>query len=301
MPEIPNPTASEIASAIPEVTDATVVKSGGFKVVYRATINGRTEALKLVHIPSLAGIDDPKPFQDECLARVRREVQTLADCKDSGVVKLGNVAPRQVTILGESLIAYSEEFLGGSDLRAHIKQGWRPDESELRTLFITLLRAIKSLWELPARVIHRDIKPDNIIRLDDDSRPFVLLDLGIAFAVFDTALTVNPEQRLPVGTFPYLAPEMFQPNFRDTIDYRSDLYAAALTIYECATGRHPLAREGEYFVKTLTRILQDTPPPLQSVRTDLSPVLCEMVDGMLKKRPPLRPANLAMLIKKLQF
>ena len=74
MPEIPNPIASEIASAIPEVTDATVVKSGGFKVVYRATINGRTEALKLVHIPSFAGIDDPKPFQDECLARVRREV-----------------------------------------------------------------------------------------------------------------------------------------------------------------------------------------------------------------------------------
>ena len=268
--------------------------------MYRATINGRTEALKLVHIPSFAGIDDPQPFQDECLARVRREVQTLADCQNPNVVKLGSIAPRQVAMLGESLIAYSEEYLPGKDLRALIKDGWWPEEPELRTLFLTLLAAIKSLWELPNRVVHRDIKPDNIIRLDDDSRPFVLLDLGIAYAVFDTALTVNPEQRLPVGTFPYLAPEMFQPNFRDTIDYRSDLYAAALTVYECATGRHPLAREGEYLVKTLTRILQDTPPPLRSARADLSPVLCDMVDGMLKKRPPLRPANLAMLIKKLQ-
>jgi serine/threonine protein kinase len=203
-------------------------------------------------------------------------------------------------MLGETLIAYSEEFLPGKDLRALIKDGWHPEEAELRSLFITLLTAIKSLWELPNRVIHRDIKPDNIIRLADRTRPFVLLDLGIAFAVFDTALTVNPDQRLPVGTFPYLAPELFQPNFRDTIDYRCDLYAAALTVYECATGRHPLAREGEYLVKTLTRILQDTPPPLLSSRPDLSPVLCSMVDGMLKKRPPLRPANLSALIKQLQ-
>ena len=300
MPEIPKPTASDISSAIPEVTDASVIKAGGFKVVYRATIQGRIEALKLVHIPSFAGIDDPKPFQDECLARVRREVQTLAECKDPSVVKLGTIAPRQVTILGETLIAYSEELLPGKDLRTHIKEGWKPEESELRTLFKTLLTAINSLWSLPNRVIHRDIKPDNIIRLEDSARPFVLLDLGIAFAVFDTALTVNPEQRLPVGTFPYLAPEMFQPNFRDTIDYRSDLYAAALTVYECATGRHPLAREGEYLVKTLTRILQDTPPSLRTARPDLSPILCEIVDGMLKKRPPLRPANIPMLIKKLQ-
>ena len=64
------------------------------------------------------------------------------------------------------------------------------------------------------------------MRLADTTRPFVLLDLGIAFSVFDTPLTFDAQNRMPPGTFRYLAPEMLQLNFRETIDFRSDVYAA---------------------------------------------------------------------------
>jgi serine/threonine protein kinase len=127
-----------------------------------------------------------------------------------------------------------------------------------------------------------------------------LLDLGIAFAVLETSLTLDPRHRLPPGTLPYLAPEMLQPNFRDSIDYRSDLYAAALTIYECAVGHHPFARKPEDMVTTLSRVLRESPPPLESARPDLSKAFCQLVDSMLKKIPALRPANLPMLIRQLE-
>lgn len=298
--QVAAPTVDQLPSILPEVTSAVPLKQGGFKAVYRATIGARVEALKLVHVPKTSDDEAGELFRKECLGRVTREIQVLADCASPLLVKLGSIKAREVDFAGERFIVYSEEFLDGPDLRALIKQQWKPQESELKLLFACLLKAIQQLWTLPTRLIHRDIKPDNVVRLGKAERPFVLLDLGIAFAVLETSLTVDPRHRLPPGTLPYLAPEMLQPHFRDTIDYRSDLYAAALTIYECAAGHHPFAKKPEDMFTTLSRVLGESPPPLNTARADLSKPFCLLVDSMLKKIPALRPANLTMLIRQLE-
>jgi len=159
------------------------------------------------------------------------------------------------------------------------------------------LNAIRELWG--HGYVHRDIKPKNVIRLDDANRPFVLLDLGIAFSVRETPLTFNPRERV-LATYRYLAPEMMTFGFRESIDYRSDLYTAAMTVFEYGAQQHPLARTKDDMISTISRALHQSPKTFRSLRPDLSIDLCQVVDQMLKKKPHLRPANLSLLINKIR-
>jgi serine/threonine protein kinase len=294
------PTAEQIRQSFPQITEAHFLKQGGFKAVYRVAIGGRAEAFKLVNIPRLPQPDLAEQFRVESLGRIKREVQVLGSCRSPVLVKLGGIAPCEVQMAGLDFVAYSEEFLAGEDLRKMIQANARPSEAELRQLLTCLLKAIRELWSLPGRFIHRDIKPDNVMRLSDPSRPFVLLDLGIAFSVFDTPLTFDAQNRMPPGTFRYLAPEMLQLDFQETLDFRSDVYAAGLTVFEFAAGQHPLAQNRDDLLTTLSRITKETPKALKDFRPDLAPWFCQMVNRMLKKLPALRPANLDALIARLE-
>ena len=113
-------------------------------------------------------------------------------------------------------------------------------------------------------------------------------------------MTVNPEDRFPPATLRYLAPEMMLPDFRERLDFRTDLYTTGMTIFEYAAGRHPLAKDRDDLMRTISRALHQPPAPLNQYRTDLPDSFCKLVDGLLKKKPALRPANLAMLFHKLE-
>jgi serine/threonine protein kinase len=294
------PTSEQVQTAFPQISSVSFLRQGGFKAVYRIEASGRVEAFKAVHLPVLTDREAAEQFRKESLGRIAREVRVLGQCQTPVMVKLGSIPPAEIKFGDQDYIVYSEEFLDGPDLRNLVRQGERPDEPELRVLLASLLKAIQELWSLPSRVIHRDIKPDNVVRLDHPDRRFVLLDLGIAFAVYETSLTLDADHRLPPGTIPYLAPEMLRPDFRESLDYRSDIYAAGLTVYEYAAGQHPLARARDDLLKTLSRVLREPPKPLREFRSDLSPFFTQTVDRMLKKLPALRPANLQALIQEIE-
>lgn len=117
-------------------------------------------------------------------------------------------------------------------------------------------------------------------------RPFVVLDLGIAFKVGGTELT--PPGGGPLGTPLYMAPELFRPNYKDTLDIRADIYSSGVTIFEFAVGTHPLARRDEDAYTTMYRILHQRPAKLHSLRPDLPAWFCEIIDRCIKKTPALR-------------
>jgi len=292
------PTAEQIQAQYPQVEGIEFIQKGGFKAVYRARVDGKPQALKLVYIPNMQGEEYAEEFRLECLKRVTREVQVLGRCQTPFLVKLGALPPKETQLGNQEFVVYSEELLAGDDLKKLIEQRAKPDESEVRTLAIDLLKAIRELWSMG--IIHRDIKPGNVIKLNDPQRPFVLLDLGIAYSVVDTPLTFGAEHRPPPGTFKYLAPEMLQPNFRVALDFRSDIYTIGLTVFEYAAGQHPLAEGQDDMVTTLSRILRERPKPLAQFRPEFSPVVLRTVDQMLKKWPALRPANVDELIARLE-
>jgi eukaryotic-like serine/threonine-protein kinase len=293
------PSDDLIRQVFPQVEELALVDKGGFKLVYRIVTGSKIEALKLILIPSYPGNPDADLLRQENIGRVHREVEALAYCTGQEVVKLGSLQLAAVNLGGSDYVAYSEEFLEGDDLWKLLNSGTpKPTEHELRLLFATLLKAIRELWS--HGYVHRDIKPKNVMKLNDPSRKFVLLDLGIAYSVQETALTVNPGERLPLATYRYLAPEMMNPNFRETIDYRSDLYTAAMTVFEYGAQRHPLARNKDDMMRTISRALHQQAQPLLKLRPDLSTQFCQTIDQLLKKKPALRPANLNLLITRME-
>ncbi|MCW5547375.1 MAG: protein kinase [Opitutaceae bacterium] len=293
----PPPTTAQLAVAFPEVVNPQQIAVGGFKYVYRATVNGAIEAFKLLALPAVGVTEAEKAARQEYIGRAQREVELLGKCAAPELVKLGSLAPREVNIGGLDFLGYSEEFLAGEGLHQYIqRKGPPPTEREAKMLFLSLLRAIKQLWQF--ETVHRDIKPLNVVMLGSAGRPFVLLDLGIAYQTREPGLTVDPAIR--PATLPYMAPEMLQANFRQALDYRADIYTAGITTFEYATFVHPLQYQPEHPAKTLSRVLRQSPTPLRSLRADYSEAFCRLIDQTLKKSPPLRPGNLDAIIKRLE-
>jgi eukaryotic-like serine/threonine-protein kinase len=293
------PNDGDLQRALPQIQNLALLDTGGFKAVYRVSLAGKTEALKVIQIPPSDGSADAEAYKREMIGRVRREVEALGRCAGPEIVKLGGLALTPLTIRNNDYVAYSEEFLEGSDLwKILTANPPKPLEQELRLLFATLLKAIKEVWALG--YVHRDIKPKNVMKLNNLARQFVLLDFGIAYSVQETGLTANATGRMPLATYRYLAPEMMNPAFRETIDYRTDLYTTAMTVYEYGAQTHPLAQSRDDLMRTISRALHQPATPLANHRPDLSPGFCQIVDQMLKKKPALRPANLGALIQRME-
>lgn len=278
------------------------MKKGGYKYVFRVhRVGDGEEVLKIIQLPeipdglSTAQEDEARAIREQELGRARREVSVLRDCKSPFVVKLGTVDPDVSLVCGSESLSYSEELLPGGNLLDSMKPGTTPSEAEVRSLMYCLLSAINDLWG-QQRIVHRDIKPGNVMRTGVVDRPFVLLDLGIAYDVNQPGLTVRRDFDPPM-TYRYMAPEMADPNFRENLDYRSDLYTAALTVFEFAAGRHPIAESGDDAVKTVSRALHKEPKKLEDLRPDLDRGICRTIDQLLKKKPLLRPATLPRLLE----
>lgn len=285
-----------LAAAFPEMRDFDFINAGSYKTVYRVSLpNSVQEVLKVIRLPIQGRAEDEQAFRRQELGRAQREVNILRDCRSPFVVKLGSVPASIRQLAGDECLVYTEEFLPGQELRAAMDPSVRPSEAEIKLLLTCLLRAIQSLWT-QQHTVHRDIKPANILATGLKDRPYVLLDLGIAYNVKEPGLTAKPEF-IP-ATPRYMAPEMLDPNFRENLSYRADLYASGVTAFEFATGgMHPLARTRDDLVQTITRILHQEPRRLANERPDLPAALTGLVDQLIKKNPALRPGNLNLLLQ----
>jgi serine/threonine-protein kinase len=139
-------------------------------------------------------------------------------------------------------------------------------------------------------LVHRDIKPDNIL-LDEDGRP-VLTDFGIARAV--SGYVAATGFMMTIGTPAYISPEQAQGR---ALDGRSDLYALGVTLYRAATGQLPF-RSKDWF--ELARMhVEDRPEPLRSLRPELSKRLERIVMRLLAKHPNDRHPSADALLEDL--
>ena len=292
--QFPIPSVLDIQQALGLPSTPVFIKRGGFKAVYRMrNALGIDEALKAIFLPS-ANTDEETLVRDQLVARAQREIAALQACPSKYLVSLGSIPARTHRLGVYDYLVYSEEYLPGKPLNMWIGRLPPPTYAEIRLLFQALIGLIRDLSKIG--YLHRDIKPDNVMATGLPDRPFVMLDLGIAYKMHGTELTQGGS---PPGTLRYMAPELLKPDYKDNMDFRCDLYAAGLTVYVVASGTHPFAPKPASQYATAYRIINSTPQPLASYRADFPGGFCSIIDRCIRKRPALRYARLDLVEEEL--
>lgn len=294
---IPIPNSESLKTALSLSSNPTHFATGGYKAVFKYTLpTGKHEALKAIYIPKAENEED-NLLRNQLVARARREIEALSQCNSASIVKLGSIPATPVFLDKADYLVYSEEMLAGRALVHKLSPGAVPlDYKSLKALLLALLEVIESLQTIG--YLHRDIKPENIMGTGAPNRPFVLLDMGIAYKLRGTNITQGPN---PPGTLRYMAPELLLPNYKDSMDIRSELYSAALTIYVLAAKQHPFAPAPEHDYATMYRIVNVRPNPLNTLRPDLPNEFCRIIDRCIRKRSALRYNNFDTIRQKLEL
>ena len=241
---------------------------GGQKAVYKATFKGLAVALKIMALGSGPfgqselhqlgndGItDDILDDVSSIIARAKREVAIMEHVDLPVLTKLGPLGLSTVQIRGEKWLYFTEEWIEGTNLRDMIRGGQFSVQRVAR-LGIDLIQA--TCWLSSRGLVHRDIKPANVMWAEDRAR-FVLLDTGIAFDIYGPSLTNLP---IAVGTLTYFSPEQMDIDRKRYLDFRSDLFAIGIILYEASVAEHPFMPKGSIPTEVPARILTATPQPV---------------------------------------
>jgi len=166
-------------------------------------------------------------------------------------------------------------------------------DADINEIGIQLCRALDHAHK--RGVVHRDIKPGNIMR-EAASGNFILLDAGLAFDIVGESLSAG----FPVGTMPYFSPEQFDYSNRRILDFRSDMFSLGTTLYEAATRRHPFWAPGDSAAVLYSRITKAAPTRPRDLNQEIPEGLERVILRMLGKSPHLRYRKCAQLISDLR-
>jgi eukaryotic-like serine/threonine-protein kinase len=291
--------SEDIARLVPDSEVVGPIKAGGQKVVVKIRHGGKLLALKVYRlaarqVPPPAADEDATdgPREVEEVARARREVGIISAVDIPELVKLGPIPLTESTIGDQRVMYYAEEWIDGDDLKSTIREHGPLSAADVAKLGIELCRAIEWLWA--REMIHRDIKPGNVMRRQDGT--FVLLDMGMALDLGEESLTAPG---LTVGTLQYLSPEQLDAPKKRNMDFRSDMYSLGVTMYEAATGVHPYYKNGMSSTDTIISIQSEKPPEPSKVRDGFSQDLSDIIMRLLEKKPHLRYRTCAKFLDEL--
>ncbi|MAT14694.1 MAG: hypothetical protein CMJ46_05415 [Planctomyces sp.] len=258
--------------------------SGGMGEIYlaRHKLMGRLEALKTIkrdYIESPGAID-----------RFMQEIQSAARLNHPNVVSANHA------FIHDGQLVFSMEYVDGRDLGELLREG-RPF-SVNRACFFFMQAAAGLQHAHENGLIHRDIKPNNLIVFRHGKKwGLKLLDFGLAKAMseqeFDGRLT---QTGAVIGTLLYIAPE--QARGAEHADIRSDIYSLGCSLYHVLAGRPPFLATNKlgYLEAHLIR----TAEPLHTLRPDVPVALSDVIAKMMAKEPEKRfqtPKEVAAALK----
>jgi eukaryotic-like serine/threonine-protein kinase len=235
---------------------------GGMGVVYKAedTKLQRTVALKF--LPAHAVEDD-------------RKQRFLQEARNAARLQHPNICPIYEVDEVDDQLFFSMAYLEGPTLARHVAGRGLPVHEALDIA----IQIASGLEEAHQRgIVHRDIKSGNII-IGLHGHPYIL-DFGLAISADDIRLT---EEGHTVGTPGYMSPEQASGQ---VVDSRTDVWSLGVLLFEMLTGRRPFVRDQRLAV--IHAILNDAPPSLHTLRSEVTPDLQFCVEKALNKNPDLR-------------
>ena len=252
----------------------TLIGEGAMGCVYRA-VDTRTQtpvAIKIPHFDS-----------DEDRENVLNEVQLCTQLEHPAIVRVYEV--REF----DGDLAIVMELVEGRSLGQMLQEQGRLDTEQTLDIATQVASALGVAHA--QNILHRDIKPDNVMVSPDDS--VRVMDFGIAERVDPDRLSVS--QRI-AGTAMYMSPEqaMGAP-----LDARSDLYSLGAMMYEMVTGHPPF--EGGNLISLLYRHINEAPLPPRRENPELTPDLNRIILRLLRKEPSERYASARELANQLNM
>ena len=195
---------------------------GGMGIVYCAkdVRLKRNVAVKLLP-PELA-------FRADIRSRFLREAETAAQLSHPNIVPIYNVEER------DNLVFFIMAFIGGDNLATKLQKEGPTEPGEVRKIMREVADALA--YAHKRNVVHRDIKPDNIL-IDSDTGRAMVTDFGIARALTDQGDSKLTATGMAIGTPAYMSPEQSAGELH--IDGRSDLYSLGVVGYQIACGELP--------------------------------------------------------------
>lgn len=241
---------------------------GGFGTVYRAwdPVVNRSVAIKVLTVQG----------DEDLLTRFRNEAAAAGNLHHRNIVTIHDFG----------------EHNGVPYMVMQLLEGNTLQEAVSRHMPFSLIQKMNIMGQVAEGlyhahlhgVVHRDVKPPNIMILPDES--VQIMDFGIARLTASTSRQTRTG--FVIGTVLYMAPEQFLPN--KIIDHRADIWSYGTIYYEFLTGRHPFAASEETSV--LYQIAHVDPPPLSSVAPECPPALEDVLVRLLQKDPDFRYQNL---------
>jgi serine/threonine-protein kinase len=237
---------------------------GGMGVVYRCRDR------KLRRLVAVKVLPPDLAFRDEVRTRFLREAETAAQLSHPHIVPIYSVDDR------DGLVWFVMALVEGESLAARLHREQHPPFADVRRILHDVADALA--YAHAHGIIHRDIKPDNILLDRGTGRPMVT-DFGIARAVEgDSRLTITG---IAVATPAYMSPEQAMGD-RD-VDGRSDIYSLAIVGYQMLAGNPPF--QATNTPAMLMKHISDVPPPLRQVRPDAPAGLVSVVERAMAKKP----------------
>lgn len=236
---------------------------GGMAIVFKARDKSLDREVAIKVLPfSLA-------FDKDFVERFQREAKTSAKLEHPNIIPIYRVGRT------EKIIYFVMKFLRGTSLSDAIeKQGPLPP-AKIRQLLAEAARALHYAHQ--HGIVHRDIKPDNI--MFDELGHAIVTDFGIAKAASGTKLTGTG---MSIGTPHYMSPEQARAQ---PLDGRSDIYSLGVVAYQCLTGAVPFDGEDSFSIG-YKHIMEDLPQP--QLRGGDQRDLFEVIRRMMAKSPDER-------------
>lgn len=232
---------------------------------------GRTVALKVLSPELAAGIS---------IERFHREIQVAARLQHPHVV------PVHTAGAVDGLPYYTMPFVEGESLRARLAKDGALPLRDVHTILRDVARALE--YAHSQGVVHRDIKPDNVLMAGSSA---TVADFGIAKAISASRTEVRggtlTSAGTSIGTPSYIAPE--QASGDANTDHRADIYSFGCMAYELLTGRTPFGDRP--LAKLFVAHLSEKPENVAERRPSTPPVLAALVMQCLEKDPDRRPQS----------
>jgi len=252
------------------------VGQGGMAVVYKATDTtlNREVAVKVLH-PHLAG-------QEESRARLQREAHAVAKLRHENILEIFDYSGPDSA---ESYIV--TEFIHGRTLKNFLVDNPLPFPEVAEMIASEVARALEHAHQFG--VIHRDVKPENVMIRDDGL--VKLTDFGIAQIVDKERMTVTGQL---LGSPAYMAPEHVEGR---PLDFRTDVFAVGILTYQLATGQLPFRGKNPHEV--LKRIAECRFQPADAVNALVGKRLNRVIDKALQREPDARYKDVAEMRREL--